>query len=116
MYKDARGRHTRGGRGARTLGRPAPDKQGGVANLRIGREPAAQCVGLGANSFAIAIRSQSLNSKRSPAPRPSPSAQKRLRSPGEDSHAPNKRAWGSELQKLMDGGSIIAEMAVPEED
>ena len=41
---------------------------------------------------------------------------KRLRSPGEDSHVPNKRAWGSELQKLMDGGSIIADMAVPEED
>ena len=41
---------------------------------------------------------------------------KRLRSPGEDSHAPYKRAWGSELQKLMDGGRIIAEMAVPEED
>ena len=41
---------------------------------------------------------------------------KRLRSPGEDSHAPNKRAWGSEVQKLMDGGSIVAEMAVPDED
>ena len=41
---------------------------------------------------------------------------KRLRSPGEDSHAPNKRAWGSEVQKLMDNGSIVAEMAVPEED
>ena len=41
---------------------------------------------------------------------------KRLRSPGEDSHAPHKRAWGSEIQQLVDSGSIIAEMTVPEED
>ncbi len=41
---------------------------------------------------------------------------KRLRSPGEDSHTPNRRAWGSEMQKLMNNGSVIAEMAAPEED
>ena len=41
---------------------------------------------------------------------------KRLRSPDEDSYAPNKRACGSEIQKLVDDDDAQLGLAMPEED
>ena len=76
-------------------------------------------------SGGILPRAPNLKSNRDRDPEPEPEQQddgttvvavgtKRLRSP--DTHAPNRRAWSSEVQKLVDGGSIIAEMTVPEEE
>ena len=46
LQETGKAAQARGGSGAGTLARQAPEEQGGVANFRIGREVAAQPVGL----------------------------------------------------------------------